>query len=511
MEYTSPHPLAEQVARKIHGYEMILPGEAVLVGLSGGPDSVCLISILSELREALSIRALHAVHINHGLRGEESLRDEEYARYIAQKYGATFDAIRCDIAAIAQEHGVGTELAGRQVRYKYFEEKRKEYGAEKIAVAHNRNDQAETVLMRILRGTGIRGLAGMEPVNRERHLIRPLFDTPRTEIENYCTERGLRPQIDRTNLQPVYTRNRIRLGLLPMLEKEYNPRIQDALVRLGEQAAEADDFIREAALEYLSGKDAPETRGETSGAIGSDEEKAPRWIPEYAALRLDGFDRLHPAAAKRVLLLCAGRAGLDQNISAEALGRMMRAAQSDSSREEDVTAGCFVRQERGLLWFLRREDPSSGRDLPPEPVLPELQHDPAGVELRYGRRRINLQWMPAGEPGSRILREKEWKRAQQAQNLAAASLDADRAAALSPLFLRTRRPGDRFRPVGMTGSKKLQDYFTDRKIPRPLRDRMILLAGSGRILLAGSEVSGDAAVTEESRHILRIWYHEDLV
>ncbi len=537
MEGISTNSLADRVAAEIRAYEMILPGEAVLVGLSGGPDSVCLMSILSELREILSIRALHAVHVNHGLRGEDSMRDEEYAGYIAQKYGATFDALHCDVAAIAGEQGVGTELAGRRVRYEYFERKRIEYGAEKIAVAHNRNDQAETVLMRILRGTGIRGLAGIEPVNRERHLIRPLYDIPRSEIEKYCAERGLRPQIDKTNLQPVYTRNRIRLQLLPALEQEYNPRLQDALVRLGENAAEADDFIKEAALAYLRGDTDPLNRpanaDSVKGVVGSvesldgeacfKEAAAPhpsspgsvsqlfhRLIPEYEALRLDGFGRLHPAVAKRVLLICAERIGLDHNITSDALGRMLRAAESDSSREEDVVTGWFVRQERGLLWFLRRDDPASGRDLAPVPVLLHQWQEgtESDVMYEYGGRRIHLQCIPAGETGSRILREKEWKRAQQEQDLVAASLDAHRADALSPLFFRTRRPGDRFRPMGMSGSKKLQDYFTDRKIPRSLRDRMILLAGSGRILLAGSEVSGDAAVTEESSLILRIWYRD---
>ena len=210
--------LASAAADCIKKYNMINFGDSVVIGLSGGPDSVCLLSVLRELRPVLGIKSIHAVHINHMLRGDESMGDEAFAKDVAEKFGATFDAVRYDVKKMAAEQDAGEEETGHRLRYMTFEIFREKYGAQRIAVAHNRNDQAETVLMRLLRGTGIHGLAGMEYM-RDDGVIRPLLDTPRSEIEAYCEKKGLAPRFDSTNADTYYTRNKLRLSVLPLLEK----------------------------------------------------------------------------------------------------------------------------------------------------------------------------------------------------------------------------------------------------------------------------------------------------
>ena len=476
-------PLAREVAEKIRVYEMIAPGDRVVVGLSGGPDSLCLISLLAELREILGIRSLHAVHVNHGLRGEESDADQAYAEHIAEMAGASFDTVFCDIRRLAKEQRLGEEEAGRKLRYETFEQYRQRYGAQRIAVAHNRNDQAETVLMRLLRGTGVRGLSGISRIRDDGIVIRPLLDTSREEIEAYCRARGLSPRTDRTNLQPVYTRNRLRLELIPQLERDYNPRLQEALIRLADQAAEADEFIRENALAYLRGNDRP---GGT-----------PRWKPEEASLEPDGFENLHKAVADRVILEILEATGAAANVTADLFHRVRQLILTGAEpAETDLTGNAYVRKMYGKLWFLRRDKYDTRKLEAPVPLpLARLEKEGmAELELGAVRLRLSLHRSVSGNSANR----------RAGRGTGRASLDLDRIVAEGLPVFRNRRPGDRFRPIGMKGRKKLQDYFTDRKIPRQERDAVLLLARGHDIFLAGREVGADGAVTAETRRILMI-------
>ena len=510
-------PLAMSVAETIRKYEMIRPGDGVVVGLSGGPDSVCLISILAELQSFLEIRSLHAVQINHGLRGAESEADQSRAEEIAAAVGATFDRVRYNVREIAEEEGAGEEETGRRLRYAAFERFRQQYDARRIAVAHNRNDQAETVLMRLLRGTGIRGLSGIDWIRADGVVIRPLLGTGRDEIESYCRERKLEPRIDSTNLQPVYTRNRVRLELLPRLERDYNPKLQEALFRLAEQAGEIDDFVRAAAVTYLD------------GGTGADGGK--RWREEDSSLDPEGYGGLHPAAAGRTVLEILDRIGAARNITADGIDRISRVIRSQKEpMETDITDGFYVRKMYGRVFFLRRdqfEDRTVGEAVP----LPvELLEKKGAATLWIGGREIFLLIRngPAAEACERETRNRKAagqnkekgdrastkdreilipaESAEEQTDRIRVSLDLDRLLSGGIPVFRNRRPGDRFRPIGMKGRKKLQDHFTDRKIPRQNRDTILLLAEGSEIFLAGAEVSGRCAVTEESRRILIIEY-----
>ena len=239
-----------QIRKTIVEKELIEEGSKVVIGLSGGPDSVCLLSILSELQRPLHFK-LFAFHVNHGIRGVEADADEKYAKKLCESLNVPFTSIKVDIPKMAFKQNKTEEEMGRIVRHGELRNFAKEIGTETIALAHNKNDQAETVLMRILRGTGVHGLCGMD-FKRPDGIIRPLLGTTRAEIEEYCKEKALKPRIDKTNSELDYTRNKIRIELLPMLEDEFNPAILDALTRLSESAKDDDNALNLLADEHMT-------------------------------------------------------------------------------------------------------------------------------------------------------------------------------------------------------------------------------------------------------------------
>ena len=226
-------------------------GEHIVTGLSGGPDSVCLFHVLLSLQEELDLK-LYPVHINHKFRPGAAERDQDYVENLCAEHGLRCTTVVRDCGRLAAELGMTDEEAGRKVRYDAFRSVAEEIAAGrdgespvspehiKIAVAQNANDQAETILFRLLRGTGPDGLAGIAYSRSEGRfrVIRPVLDITRSEIESYCRDNRLDPVIDHTNSETVYARNRIRLELLPLLERDYNPGIMSALVRLGRIAAD---------------------------------------------------------------------------------------------------------------------------------------------------------------------------------------------------------------------------------------------------------------------------------
>ena len=242
--------ITDRVKNTILNNGLIEKGAHIVIGLSGGPDSVCLFHILCKLKEELDIR-LYAVHINHGLRPGAAEEDQSYVETLCRKYQVPCRSFSFDVTRIAKDAGISSEDAGRRVRYQSFFEVAEQIAAEtggsvKIAVAQNMNDQAETLLMRILRGTGTEGLCGIEYLRTEKNkgvIIRPLLDITREEIEAYCRANGLEPQIDLTNLEPIYTRNKIRLELLPYLRENFNTNIVAALNRLSKIAKEDKEYF----------------------------------------------------------------------------------------------------------------------------------------------------------------------------------------------------------------------------------------------------------------------------
>ena len=230
----------QDVLKTINKYNLIKENDKIVVGVSGGPDSICLLHVLNMLRAKLNFEIVVA-HINHQIRVEAD-EETEYVKDFCNKINVKCFVRKIDVIKKAENEKIGTEEAGRYARYEFFEEVLKQENANKIATAHNANDNAETVLMNIFRGTSTAGLKGIEP-KRDDKFIRPLIESNRTDIERYCEINNLQPRIDKSNFENIYTRNKIRNILIPQIKEEFNPNIIEALNKLSCIAREENEFV----------------------------------------------------------------------------------------------------------------------------------------------------------------------------------------------------------------------------------------------------------------------------
>lgn len=231
--------LQEKVEKTVQRYNLIKNGDAIIVAVSGGPDSITLLHILYKMRKSFNLK-LFVAHINHQIR-KEANSDEEYVKIFCENKEIPFFSTRINIEEIAKKEKIGTELAGRKARYDFFEETLNKTNANKIAIAHNANDNAETVFMNLLRGSS--RLRGIKP-QRENKYIRPLIECTRKEIEDYCEKEKLEPRIDITNMENIYTRNKIRNLLIPYIQKEFNPNIIETINRASLISEEQEKYIQ---------------------------------------------------------------------------------------------------------------------------------------------------------------------------------------------------------------------------------------------------------------------------
>ena len=233
--------VSNKILETVKKYNLIEKDDVILVAVSGGPDSMCLLDNLINLKEELQAKEIAVAHLNHMIRQEAKSETEYVEEYCKNKNIKCFVKF-VDIIKIAQEQKIGTEEAGRKERYAFFDEVSNKINANKIAIAHNLNDNAETILMHILRGSGVSGLCGIKPY-REGKFIRPLIKCERSEIEKYCEEKQLNPKLDKSNNDNTYTRNRIRNELIPYIKKEFNPNIIETLDRLSELITDEENYM----------------------------------------------------------------------------------------------------------------------------------------------------------------------------------------------------------------------------------------------------------------------------
>lgn len=238
--------MKDKVINTIKKYKLIEAGDKIVLGVSGGPDSISMLNILNEIKDELKFE-IYVAHINHMIR-EEAIDDEKYVQEYCEKSNIQFFVKRADVEQIAKTKKMGTEETGRKIRYDFFEEVMKNVGANKIAIAHNKNDKIETIIMNLLRGSAISGLKGIEPI-RDNKYIRPLIECERQEIEKYCNDNKLKPRIDKTNFENDYTRNKIRNIVIPYIEKEFNPNIIETIDRLSQVATDESNYIESKAIE----------------------------------------------------------------------------------------------------------------------------------------------------------------------------------------------------------------------------------------------------------------------
>lgn len=449
---------AEQtVLKTIQERDLICSGDSLVLGLSGGPDSLCLLDVLAKLQPELNF-SLYALHVNHQIRGAEADRDMLYAVKACKKLGVPVTVKTANIPVLASKWGIGEEDCGRRIRQMALAKKAEQLAGEapggrvKVVLAHNRDDQAETVLMRILRGTGVHGLAAME-YKREDGLIRPLLDVARSDIERYCREHELKPAEDSTNMSLEYTRNKVRLRLIPALEREFNPNLKEGLVRLADSAREDDAFINAAAAAKLP-----------SAVEGGSSD-------DWCCMLKSQLAVMEPAVAKRVIKMMFARAGLKQDIAAVHIQSLLAALKSSDNLTIE-----FPKGYRALLSYDR-----------------VFFRAPAREPERGSKWKLFCGVIPIEElPPIKSLGKDT------------CALDALKVLACeSDVTIRTRRPGDIIRPLGLGGSKKLQDYMTDAKIPREERDNIKLLCCRHRILwVRGFTVSDLCKVDEDTDFVL---------
>ena len=232
--------MRSEILKTIKKYNLIENGDSIVVGVSGGPDSICLLHVLNDLKNELNFK-IYVAHINHMIR-KEADEETEYVKSFCKNIGVECFVKRIDVIKTSKELKIGTEETGRKIRYDFFEEVLKNTNSNKIATAHNNNDKVETIIMNILRGSGIAGLKGLDPI-RENKFIKPLLEISREEIEAYCEENRLAPRIDKSNNENIYTRNKVRNSVIPYIKKEFNPNILKTINRLSEVATEENEYL----------------------------------------------------------------------------------------------------------------------------------------------------------------------------------------------------------------------------------------------------------------------------
>jgi tRNA(Ile)-lysidine synthase len=446
---------------KRHGF--FHPGQRVGVAVSGGPDSVLLFHFMRDLALEWGI-TLAVVHFNHHLRGAESDADEGFVRNLADSSGIAFLCGEADVAGVAREKKRNLEATARELRYRFFFSLVDQGRLEKVVTAHTANDQAETVLLRLLRGTGTRGLSGIYPV-LEGKVVRPFLDLTRSEIMREIGARKLEYRVDSTNLDSRLRRNKIRRELLPLLEKEFNPAIIPLLKNHADRARDEDAFLEQQARE----RSRPWRMRE--GA----EEKIP-----VRALR--GFA---PAIQRRVLrqMLQSLRQGL-RGVAYAHIEELLRFATSaQSGRSLPLPGGAVARKE--FDWLILGSQPISGDayaypiEVPGETAVPAL-----GVTFRF--KIVEPQGVP-----------KEYNQVMSS------AMDLQKLP--HRLLLRNWRAGDQFLPLGSRKLRKLKELFRQRKIPRSQRKLWpVLECGEQIVWVRGFPPAALVAASPESRAILLI-------
>ncbi|MHB8926734.1 MAG: tRNA lysidine(34) synthetase TilS [Bacillota bacterium] len=467
----------DKVRSTIEENRLLSPGDGVVVAVSGGPDSLALLHVLVALAPEYGLRLVVA-HLDHGLRGEEGRADAVFVRGVADGLGLPVVVGSADVTALAAERRLGTEEAAREARYAFLSRVAAERGCGRVAVGHNQNDQAETVLIRLIRGCGPDGLAGMaasRPLGTAL-VIRPLLNVSREEIEAYCAALGLRARLDRTNEDPGHLRNRVRRELLPLLLAKYNPGLIRGLAGLARRMGDESETLRRMAAEAY-------------------ERAANEAADDVVRLDLARFAAEPVAVRRRLVRRAAARAGADAaRLSAERVEAVLDlAAGGRTGAAVDLRDGYTAVREPSALAVVPPGAAGAGT-LRERPL-----NIPGRVDLLEAGLAIEADLRPAGA----FTGEADVGRDE-------AFLDADRVLEASGgrLWVRSRRAGDAFRPQGATGTRKLKDFLIDAKVPKRERGRVPLVVGGPApgfiIWVAGRRIDEAFRVGPETRLIFHL-------
>ncbi|MCA0453516.1 MAG: tRNA lysidine(34) synthetase TilS [Chloroflexi bacterium] len=450
--------MLETLRQTIKKFRLVTPNTLVVVGVSGGADSLALLHMLSQLAPRMSFR-IHAATLNHQLRGEESDGDVEFVRGICREWGIELTVGAADVTSLARDKQMGIEAAARFARYDFLAQVASKVEADTVAVAHHADDQAETVLMHLLRGAGVGGASGMMlkstvPMHPDLTLIRPLLSVTRREIEDYCEQVGLKPRYDSTNSDTTILRNQIRLDVLPYLET-VSAEVRSALVRFAEIAAVEDDFIHQKLVEL---------------------------VQSDAVKRLDGsikmkrivFRSVHPAIQRRLLVwVCEELEGKD-SISAQLILEGVEIAINGQQGAIALLGGKLqLRVDYTFVVIERIGAKLIVADLPLVDAGYERIIDaPSDTDIGAYRLIVEQEAFPEGGLGARLA-----------------------IAEGATIVLRTRQDGDTFAPPGMKGHRqKISRWMVNVKVPQQIRDQIPLIVVNGEV--AAFFVNGQWIISE---------------
>lgn len=454
--------LLEHTRKMIEKYNMLRQGDWVIVGVSGGADSVALLHILTRLKEELDL-CLKVVHVHHGLRGEEADHDAKFVEMLCKKWNIAYKRYQYDVAGFAKEQRIGIEEAGRRLRYEAFEKELEKLGKGKIAVAHNQNDQAETVLMRLCRGSGLKGLCGIAPVRG--NIIRPLLFCSRQEIEAYCHQNTLDYCTDDTNFQDAYTRNKIRIHLLPWLENQLNTKAVEHIAATSMVVAEEEAYLETVAQAYYE-KALVVQQGDS------------------LVLKIQALLDMPGVMCNRVLRKALQEVGGSlENVTQEHIGQLEGLLRKTTGKRlslpSDVSA---VIQYENLCLFLHKSDKKTDYfyELSPEKTT-FIKEVNKTVLCSYNAEKKQGNSLP----------------------LYTKVFDYDKIKNM--LCCRSRRPSD---VISIEGghSKKLKNFLIDAKIPASLRQNIPLIASGNEILwVVGYRTAAKFGVDKDTKRVL--WIH----
>lgn len=438
----------ENVIAKIKGSFLIDRGQTIIIGFSGGPDSLCLLDALTRISKDMELEIV-PVHINHKLR-KAADEEQAHAEEICEGYDLPLISMEMDCLEFAKNEKISVEEAGRMIRYGFFHkvaddiaERKKDIENISIALAHNADDQSETVLFRIIRGTGIHGLSGIRPVRMDPvyPVIRPLLDVTRKEIEEYIEEAELKPNIDESNSNTDYTRNKLRLELIPEIEKNYNPKFRENLRNLAEMALLDDDCMRNVAIDVMK-----------SNSETVEEENFFQII-----LKIDEILKMHPSIIRRVIQLVFEELGIDEWMSYTLISETFDVmASSNPSAKMMLPGGVRAYRRYGDMIFELTNseyEENSIDELKPHKLMKSLMNLD---EYEKNKRKCHAAF-------DYSLFEKEHH------------------GEIGKIVIRNRKSGD-FIPIKDGKNKKIQDLFVDEKINKSDREKIELVVIGNEVL-----------------------------
>jgi tRNA(Ile)-lysidine synthase len=456
--------MLNKVNETIKKHNMLAMGDRVVVAVSGGPDSVALLKVLSVVSGEYGL-SLVTAHLNHGLRGKESDDEEVFVREVSESLGVAFESEHVDMPALIEREKKSPEDICRNVRYNFLEKIRKKHKANKIALGHNLGDQAETVIMKFLRGSGMEGLRGILPV-RDEIYIRPLISVTRGEILTFLKKEGMAFVTDSSNVEDIYLRNRIRNKLIPGLKENYNPGLEENLGHMADIIRVEDDYIRTTVKNIL-----------TSWGVDRDMNNVHISIPEL----VKSHEAIQRRIIKTLLQICShSKKGIGYLHVKSVMGLITGGSPNGTL---NLPFDLEVRREYDLLTISKKKPAKNS-------------------EFCYG---IEI-------PGTVNIKELGIKtNFDLIDKTSALNFNSSRTAFMDydeisfPLIIRNMKPGDRIQPFGMNGTKKIKSLFIDEKVPKNRRKEIPLLVDQKSVLwIMGMRLSERIRITDKTTSVVRI-------